>query len=1313
MIRATKKMLCIGLMALMMSAGLLPLLPTASAADPGDTGGHVDYAGDWIVVGQLTYHPGSEIHLTGGNLRIKTGASLTLDQAGVLFSSGNHGQYGITVENGGTLIIKNKGWLDYAPGITHTWRCNFLAGSTINFPKANILHMGGMDPTNMFNTGCYIGTANATFEYTFAGGNDVGGWELFRVDAPGVVFRNSTFSFFTNTAVVITQGASATIDNCTFKASAPSPQSKSGVYVFKGSAFIMNSKFSGLTTAIGTDFGDIHVERTYINNNSWYGIQIFGQMSKLTSVDNQIDDNYNGIVANMEADLTLKGINKITHNQNYGIVLSQMCNMNSTGTELRFNGAEAITMFMMSTAEFRNGYITGGSITYLVTVDQLSSLLMEKTTIRPQGTSAVLNVVNGATLTFIGNTIDATGMTSSAAITAGQNTVVNIAKNKIIETIFGLMLVNGATVHSTGNNYLVAAAVFETSTGSSVFSEGDTMKTTMSMTTTFPADTRSLIYIQHGTIEMTGNPVALTWITSGSSFYISDSTIKAPGLDVAGIWASDDGYNSFINVTGGNLDPAHMKVMNGGMIQLGWHVDIQVQWQNGVPVPEANVRLRDMTSYFDLNFMTDRDGMLSTDVMQFSVGEMLTLKHNPYNFSAELNGMIGNTSVTVDKNMLGAKAVVIQIDDTASPDLNITFPTDDWATSQSIFTMNGTADDIGSSLDSVWVNLDASMGWAMADGLYDWEYELNLTEGKHAIHVEAKDVAGMVTEKDINVTVDLTKPDVRIAEPAGLYVTTHKFYLNGTTEVNASVSINGSAFSKTSDGKFSEQFNLTDGKYNITVEATDLVGNLGSATKEVIVDTVPPKVTCNKANGDWVSTNNFTLTGTTDGNFVTVNAVNATMDLKNGTWSIKENLADGPHQMVMVAKDLAGNKNSLQVNLNIDTVPPVLTVKTPAGTGTYYTNNATLTVSGTVINATLLTLNGVNVTIGTNGNFSTSFTLADGTNTVTVLAKDLAGNQAKWERTVVLDKKAPKVTITSPATGLVTNKGTIDVIGTVDDLTAAIKQGTKNVTTTNGSFTVTVTLSAGANTVTITATDLAGNVGTANVVITQDLTAQLTVTSPKKTKVTVTSNTVTISGTSEKGAIVTINDLAVPVDANGAFSIKYTLKEGKNTINVKAVDPAGNPATQAFTVTYNNDKQYTMMALLALGILLMMIGLVLGLVVGRAMAKPKAPPPEEEEEEETKPAPKEEEEEEETKPAPEEEEEEKPFTPEEEEEEVPEPKGSLKDKQGVTEAPTGTTETKPTPTKADTKPEVKPAPPKSKDPDSLEDLLKDLDKKKK
>jgi hypothetical protein len=260
-------------------------------------------------------------------------------------------------------------------------------------------------------------------------------------------------------------------------------------------------------------------------------------------------------------------------------------------------------------------------------------------------------------------------------------------------------------------------------------------------------------------------------------------------------------------------------------------------------------------------------------------------------------------------------------------------------------------------------------------------------------------------------------------------------------------------------------------------------------------------------------------------------------------------------------------------------------------------------------------------------------------------------------------------------------------MGKVDDVTAVLKVGTTNLSNTNGTFTTTATVGSSGVTVTITATDLAGNVGNATIKINFDGAALLTITTPKKTKVSSTSNSMKLVGTSEKGATVTVNDMAVPVDANGGFNLKLTLKEGKNTFVVTTKDPAGNTNTQTVTATYTNAKQYDISMLLGLGIVLMIIGLIVGLVVGKVLSKPKTPKAVKEYPEAPTKA------------------EEKPITPEEEPEEAPKP--APKEQPKPEPKPEPKVEPKPEP-KAEPKPEPKP---QAKKESSLDDMLKSLDKK--
>ena len=116
----------------------------------------------------------------------------------------------------------------------------------------------------------------------------------------------------------------------------------------------------------------------------------------------------------------------------------------------------------------------------------------------------------------------------------------------------------------------------------------------------------------------------------------------------------------------------------------------------------------------------------------------------------------------------------------------------------------------------------------------------------------------------------------------------------------------------------------------------------------------------------------------------------------------------------------AANSNAAtqkSVSFKIDTVPPELSVTSPVNK--LVTNKTTVTVAGTTNDATsspvTLTINGSAVTVYDDGTFSKDITLKDGSNTITVVAKDGAGRTTTVTRTVTLDTKAPVISDVSLA----------------------------------------------------------------------------------------------------------------------------------------------------------------------------------------------------------------------------------------------------------------------------------------------------------
>lgn len=229
---------------------------------------------------------------------------------------------------------------------------------------------------------------------------------------------------------------------------------------------------------------------------------------------------------------------------------------------------------------------------------------------------------------------------------------------------------------------------------------------------------------------------------------------------------------------------------------------------------------------------------------------------------------------------------------------------------------------------------------------------------------------------------------------------------------------------------------------------------------------------------------------------------------------------------------------------------------------------------------------------------------------VTLSAEDDAGNTATATVThatvgeslklVVKEKAAPTITITAPTAGayLTSNKPTITAQLRDDDsgvdistLSLQVDSGTAVGSNASGmtctavtggydiSYTPTTALDDGQHTVKITADDHDGNTSAqASVTFKVDtVPPTLSVTSPtdnlvtNKTSGTVigTTNDVTSSPVTITITLNGIDQGAVTVGTDGAFSKALTYSEGENVIVVTATDAAGKTSSVTRTVTIN------------------------------------------------------------------------------------------------------------------------------------------------
>lgn len=153
------------------------------------------------------------------------------------------------------------------------------------------------------------------------------------------------------------------------------------------------------------------------------------------------------------------------------------------------------------------------------------------------------------------------------------------------------------------------------------------------------------------------------------------------------------------------------------------------------------------------------------------------------------------------------------------------------------------------------------------------------------------------------------------------------------------------------------------------------------------------------------------------------------------TYTPSEALADGNHTIKLDASDNDGNAAStVSLTVKIDTVPPALTVTTPAE-GTV-TNQPSITASGTASDVTsspvAVKVNNTPVSVE-DGAWSTEVTLSEGQNTITVVAEDSAGKTTTVTRHVTLDTGSPQFESVVASPDPATAGGAITIVAVVTD----------------------------------------------------------------------------------------------------------------------------------------------------------------------------------------------------------------------------------------------------------------------------------------
>ncbi len=269
------------------------------------------------------------------------------------------------------------------------------------------------------------------------------------------------------------------------------------------------------------------------------------------------------------------------------------------------------------------------------------------------------------------------------------------------------------------------------------------------------------------------------------------------------------------------------------------------------------------------------------------------------------------------------------------------------------------------------------------------------------------------TRVSVRITAkDAAPPVVAITTPAPNALTNQtSIAVTGTVQDATATTVVVNGVTATMNGtSFSATVPIgTEGSNTIHVVATDAAGNATDSTRTVIRDTQAPALSvAAPANGFITKFDTVFVRGSVaDSHAVTVSANEIPLPVdQNGQFVGSVPLVEGSNFITIVATDAAGNTTTVVRTGTKDATPPVITISSPADGST--TQNATVTVTGTVQDATAVTVtvNGTNAPV-TNGNFSADVSVAIGSNTITVIATDAAGNSATRTESVTRTQAGP------------------------------------------------------------------------------------------------------------------------------------------------------------------------------------------------------------------------------------------------------------------------------------------------------------------
>ena len=296
----------------------------------------------------------------------------------------------------------------------------------------------------------------------------------------------------------------------------------------------------------------------------------------------------------------------------------------------------------------------------------------------------------------------------------------------------------------------------------------------------------------------------------------------------------------------------------------------------------------------------------------------------------------------------------------------------------------------------------------LSEGVYYW----------HVCSIDKDNFPGSFSNYSYFIIVeDSIRPFLIVNSPPNNISTKEKIInVDGECESNLIIEINGNKIKDVSNGKFSSQFNLTEGKNEIRIVAKDQGGNSSEVIRNVFYESSPNIKNIIISDNYFPKeklfiTNNskFTIWGKTRKNSSIILSygknIRKTTANSEGIYSILLNVNNDIKDLGINITTPAGYKKNEKFKVLFNASSPIIKLDASFDK---LTNKESFNLSGEFLKGDSLFINSEYVKV-VNNKFSQNIKLNEGENLIELVGKDLSTNKTKIVIKVVRDSKPPRL----------------------------------------------------------------------------------------------------------------------------------------------------------------------------------------------------------------------------------------------------------------------------------------------------------------